>query len=252
MKGIVFTPPYSSWHNPVELFFSRLKHYVRKNFPKTVEELLTRVKEYVASVCGNHVMGWYKKSGFITGENEVIPPDPNAGQADRCSLPATARFDRKEHVICVDDSGVVRREKKPRSTRWSKYDNQVEPGNLQNVSVVKRSGVKKKRKPIESCAKPADGTSTRWVGIGPRQPGIDNGKTTKLFQNDDSFAEIQRILDERVVNGEIQYFIKWKDFGDDQNQWVNGKDIQGLTSLLNFWQERNRRVDELQQIESNK
>ena len=55
------------------------------------------------------------------------------GIVDRCSLPENARFDRKEHVVCVDEAGTVRREKKPRQTRWSKYDAEV--SDLQNVSV---------------------------------------------------------------------------------------------------------------------
>ena len=47
LKGVVHvhTPPYSAWFNPVELFFSYVKRYVRKFAPATIPELLTRIRE---------------------------------------------------------------------------------------------------------------------------------------------------------------------------------------------------------------
>lgn len=121
MKGVIFTPPYSAWFNPVELFFSYVKRYIRKHAPATVPELITRLREASEKVTGDMIKGWFKKSGYlIPGEEpEAHPVDPNLGQ-DRCSLPVDARFQRREHVLCVDANGKTRREKKRGSTRWTK------------------------------------------------------------------------------------------------------------------------------------
>jgi transposase len=45
MKGIIWTPPYSPFFNPVELFFSYTKRYIRKQAPQTVPELIARLRE---------------------------------------------------------------------------------------------------------------------------------------------------------------------------------------------------------------
>ena len=105
MKGVIFTPPYSAWYNPVELFFSYVKRFIRKQSPATVPELIKRLREASDKVTGKMIKGWYLKSGYIIpGEElQVCAADPNAGVTDRCTLPADARFQRREHIACYDD-----------------------------------------------------------------------------------------------------------------------------------------------------
>jgi hypothetical protein len=60
-------------------------------------------------------------------------------------LPADARFDRREHVLCVDEAGKVKREKKVRHSTWSRYDD-GDDGDMQNVSLVKQTGIHHRKK----------------------------------------------------------------------------------------------------------
>ena len=243
MKGVIHTPPYSAWFNPIELFFSYVKRFVRKFAPPDIPSLLQRIREATAKIDGHMIRGWFKKSGFIVGPEAPLAPDPNHGVVDRCTLPKNARFSRKEHILCVDESGHIHREKKPRYTRWTSYspDDDID-GSLVNMSVVKRSGVRRKPTRITHCAEPED-QKKRWVGLSREPDGLQHGSYAKLFQNDDDMAEIEKIVDERKTSEGVQYKIKWKGHNDSYNEWIDADDIQGLGELLRYWRERNRRVE---------
>jgi len=89
LKGVISTPPYSAWFNPVELFFSYTKWYIRKHAPATVLELLQRLREATVKVTGEMIKGWFRKSGYlIPGEQpKERPPDPNADVFPACRRP---------------------------------------------------------------------------------------------------------------------------------------------------------------------
>jgi hypothetical protein len=123
LAGIVHTPPYSPWFNPIELFFSYVKRYVRKYAPPDIPALLLRIREATAKITGTMIMNWFRKCGYVVpgAAAESRQDDPNRGVVDRCSLPPDAKFDRREHVSCVDKEGKVRRLKRTGSDRWNTY-----------------------------------------------------------------------------------------------------------------------------------
>jgi hypothetical protein len=254
MKGVLFTPAYSSWFNPTEYANSLIKHYVRRHNPQTISDLLQRIREATMKITGKFIQGWFKKASFKTGPEVLGPADPNIGVADRCSLPVTARFDRREVVVCVDESGSVKREKKVRHTRWSKYDEDDDGGLLENVSRVKRTGIPPRKRPrIEHCPEPTDGSRLRWVGVGPEPPGLVQGSSAGLFQGGDDMAAIEKICDEKKTSGGLEYLVRWKGFPDPtHDEWLKAADIQGLGSLLQYWRDRNKRVSVEKQMREHK
>lgn len=179
LKGVIHTPPYSPWFNPVEYFFSYVKRYVRKFAPADLPGLLLRIREATAKVTGDMIAGWFRKAGFIVERAPERAADPNAGVVDRCRLPKTARFHPKDHVVCMDAEGVVHREKKTRRRGWSKYDSTATTS-LLDVSVTARSGVGQEEKPQlpRDCRKPE---RTRWVGLTPEPAGIAHRSSSSSY-----------------------------------------------------------------------
>jgi len=213
LKGVIFTPPYSAWFNPVELFFSYVKRYVRKFAPATIPELLARIREATTKIDGSMIAGWFRKSGYIIpGEApREDKPDPNEGVENRCTIPANALFERREHVACYDSEGRIRREKKKGHTRWNQYDTmeEEEEDDLRNISASKRVAVRpKKRQRVGACAPPEEG-KTRWTGIGLEPEGLEHGDHSSLW-DEETYDAVEAIVGERDKNGKKEYLGKWK------------------------------------------
>jgi len=255
LKGTIATPPYSAWYNPVELFFSYTKRYIRKYAPATVPELIERLREATEKVTGDMIKGWFKKSGYlIPGEPlQERPADPNAGQA-RCTLPENAQFERKEAVACYDQEGKLRREKKKGRKRWNRYDemDDEEAESLENISVVKRKAVRpRKRKKITACAPPEEG-KTRWTGLGEEPEGLEQEDYSSLWADHEDNEAVEAILDERERRGNTEYLVKWIGFDSSHNDWVpSSRFTAGLNTLIRNWRSRNRRRAERQQLRAN-
>ena len=250
--GVVHTPPYSAWCNPVVLFFSYVKRYVRKYTAPDVPSLLQRLREATERVTGTMIKNWFRKAGFELGPPAVPAVDPNAG-VDRRTLPRDAKFDRKEHVLLVDAEGKVRREKKVCRLRWSKYDDDADiEGELKDISVVGRSGIRRQPAKITECKVPLD-AKLRWTGIGDEPPGLVHGSYEKLFSHPDDLAEIEMIVDERETDaGEMEYRIRWKDRSATEDEWIRADAIQGLAELLRYWRARNARKEREKDVRDNK
>lgn len=62
-------PPYSPDFNPIELLWSKLKHWVRKARADTLDALQEAVESAVARVCESDAMGWYQQCGFCYQSN---------------------------------------------------------------------------------------------------------------------------------------------------------------------------------------
>jgi hypothetical protein len=256
LKGVVHTPPYSAWFNPVELFFSYVKRYVRKFAPATIPELLARIREATVKVDGTMIAGWFRKSGYIIpGEApREDAPDPNAGVENRCALPADATFERREHVACYDEAGKLRREKKKGHKRWSQYDEleEEEETDLRNLSAIKRTAVRpKKRVKVAVCAPPEEG-KTRWTGLGPEPPDAQHADYSQLWDKD-QYDAVEAILNERVTNGKAEFLTKWRGYDDSFNEWLTeDKFSAGATSLIRGWRERNKRVTAARELNEHK
>ena len=254
LKGVIHTPPYSAWFNPVELFFSYVKRYVRKFAPATIPELLKRIREATTKIDGMMVMGWFKKSGYlIPGEApRAIELDPNAGVENRCTLPKNATFQRREHVACYDAEGQLKREKKTGHKRWSRYDELEEEkaDGLRNISVTKRTSVPQKKRKIVACDIPEG--KTRWAGLGEEPEGLFEHASNATLWDKDSYDSVEAIVGERVANGKAEFCVKWVGFDDSYNEWLTeDKFSAGFSSMLKNWREIQNNREEKKQIGEN-
>ena len=57
-------PRYSPDLNPIELLWSKLKHFIKKARADTAEALEQAVETAVALVCGADARGWFEHCGF--------------------------------------------------------------------------------------------------------------------------------------------------------------------------------------------
>lgn len=263
LAGVVHTPPYSPFLNPIELLFSYLKRYCRKHAPPNTKELLVRLREASDKIDGRMIANWYKKCGFIIPgsdpEQTRDPPDPanGEGSADaRCFLPKNTTFERREHIACFDRDGKLRREKRQGSKKWGKYDelrdseeDSEDESVLHNLSQTKRTGIlPKKRVKIAACAPPELG-ETRWTGIGPEPPGLQHAPHDHLWDRDQYHA-VEAVVDERKVGGKTEYLVKWLGYDDTFNEWLpEERFAAGKNSLIHNWRDRAKRLGEQKALE---
>ncbi len=61
---LIFLPPYSPDLNPIEQFFSKLKHHLRKAKERTVETTWQRIGEILKTIPKAECANYFKNSGY--------------------------------------------------------------------------------------------------------------------------------------------------------------------------------------------
>ncbi|GHU73574.1 hypothetical protein AGMMS49992_12600 [Clostridia bacterium] len=65
-KGInvIFLPPYSPEYNPIELAWSKMKAYLRKEKARTAEDLVCAIGKALETLTNDDCLGWVKHCGY--------------------------------------------------------------------------------------------------------------------------------------------------------------------------------------------
>jgi transposase len=61
---LVYLPPYSPDLNPIELFWSKVKHTIRKKSARTFHALSEAISEAFKSVNSTDLFGWFEHCGY--------------------------------------------------------------------------------------------------------------------------------------------------------------------------------------------
>jgi hypothetical protein len=128
------------------------------------------------------------------------------------------------------------------------------PEDLQDLSAVKKSGVKpKKRRRVGECAAPEEQAKIRYTGLDALPADLPHASYNNFFQNDSDNTEIERILAERAVSGKKEYKVRWVGFSSDHDEWIpEDRFTAGLNSLLLYWKEHNRLMDNQSKLSKNR
>jgi len=96
---------------------------------------------------------------------------------------------------------------------FSKQHNTWEPSeNVEHLDLIKFYEEERKKSPTQ---RNANRKSTYFNAVG------------KIW-------EIERVVDKRTTDGEIEYLLKWKNIADDGNTWEPRKMIKGLKAVRQF------------------
>ena len=66
----LFLPAYSPEFNPIEECWSKLKAWIRKRAPRTVEALQDAITEAIHQVTRSDSEGWFRHAGYLFNANE--------------------------------------------------------------------------------------------------------------------------------------------------------------------------------------
>lgn len=62
---VQWLPIYNPHYNVAELALSFIKHYVRKGYPTSYQELVYMTDQACKSIRSEHIFGWFRKCGFV-------------------------------------------------------------------------------------------------------------------------------------------------------------------------------------------
>ena len=60
-----------------------------------------------------------------------------------------------------------------------------------------------------------------------------------MEENDEDYDEIEKIVDKRVdSDGQVEYFVKWKGYGDEENTWLPIENIDAEEMIKDYENKR--------------
>ena len=60
-----------------------------------------------------------------------------------------------------------------------------------------------------------------------------------MEENDEDYDEIEKIVDKRVdSDGQVEYFVKWKGYGDEENTWLPIENIDAEEMIREYENKR--------------
>jgi len=74
--------------------------------------------------------------------------------------------------------------------------------------------------------------------LAPQDPFRRHNKLppTPEIVEDEEHYEVEKILDSRLYRGKLQYLVKWKGFGYEENSWANENDVFAPRLVRDFHQ----------------
>ena len=128
-------------------------------------------------------------------------------------------------------------------------------GTLQEVSVVKKTGVPRAERKIDNCRPPDANETTRYVGIQRPPPAnleYRDYEEAGLFQDSEDMVAIEAIIDERDGKDGREYKVRWQGFDASHDSWLKEAQFSfGFQTLLREWKDTNKRKQQQQQIQQN-
>lgn len=80
--------------------------------------------------------------------------------------------------------------------------------------------------------------ATEWYGEKPT--GLD------IVDKELNYFTVERILDMRTRNGVRQFLVKWLNYDESENSWVDEKDMNGCVDMLQkFLRKRNKKLSDI-------
>ena len=76
---------------------------------------------------------------------------------------------------------------------------------------------------------------------------VDKGKTANKKNN---HFVIEKVIDHRNNKGTLDYLVKWKGYGPEDNSWVPVEDFDGLAKIQEYWKRKNEEKSKRKRVET--